>query len=351
MKFINYSFGLFLFIPSCPSGVVLIYIDNQTISKTVWFDDLFVGHYTSDVLEENHYYPFGLTLSKDIVGLTAGQPYKYQAKELEKSFGLEIYDFHARMIDPQLGKTWQPDPHADLYSSISPYSSMNNSPSNYIDPNGKDVRIGMQEDNDGNKTITLSSTIYVKGYNQKKKTADYNQFLTDNPGLLTNTKKNEDGTTTTNIEMKFVEATDEDVARVTNEETRNGDNLMLLGPDNRQSAAAFINKDVKDPVTGLVRQEQFTSFKATMGAKDEHFGSSKIAFHETMHLFGLRDWYRTVEDRYKVGFHDMMNNSTQTNTKPIMHQIHWNSWGKAALDKQQRSGTNNFILNRPVETE
>ena len=33
-----------------PSGLVLIYIDNQSIGKTVWFDDLFIGHHKSKVL-------------------------------------------------------------------------------------------------------------------------------------------------------------------------------------------------------------------------------------------------------------------------------------------------------------
>lgn len=308
----------------------------------------------SDQKKRVYYYPFGLTVG---VGQTGqgnlpNQPYKYQGKELEKSFGLEMYDFGARMIDPQLGRTWQLDPHADLYPKISPYASMNNSPPNYVDPNGKDARLSIQRDDKGNTTITVSSTIYVRGYDQKGKVEEYNQFLKDNAGLLSNTTKNEDGTTTTvNIDMQYDEATDKDVTRVTNEETRNGDNLMLLGPDERRSSGAFVKKDVRDPVTGVIKEEKFTNFKATLGAKSNHYGSSKTAFHETMHLFGLRDWYQTVEDRYKVGFHDMMNNHSNENTKPVMHQIHWNSWGKAAKEQQQQSSTNNFILNRPIETE
>ncbi len=41
---------------------VIIYVDNQTIGKNVWFDNVHVEHYTSKLLEEDHYYPFGLTI-------------------------------------------------------------------------------------------------------------------------------------------------------------------------------------------------------------------------------------------------------------------------------------------------
>jgi hypothetical protein len=47
-------------------GYLVVYIDNQTIGKDVYFDHLMVEHYTSEVLEENHYYPFGLTVIVDL---------------------------------------------------------------------------------------------------------------------------------------------------------------------------------------------------------------------------------------------------------------------------------------------
>ncbi len=83
----------------------------------------------------NHYYPFGLTVSNGAMGMTE-QPLKYQTKELEKSFGLEMYDFHARMYDPQLGRTWQPDPLAEMRSWTSQYSWVQNNPVVRIDPTG-----------------------------------------------------------------------------------------------------------------------------------------------------------------------------------------------------------------------
>ena len=42
------------------------------------------------------------------------------------------------MYDPQIGRTWQRDPHASTYAGISPYSFLGNNPIRYIDPTGMD---------------------------------------------------------------------------------------------------------------------------------------------------------------------------------------------------------------------
>lgn len=85
-----------------------------------------------------------------------------------------------------------------------------------------------------------------------------------------------------------------------------------------------------------------------MGGQSPHYGSASTAFHESMHLFGLRDWYNNDNDRKVVGDNDIMNQSYMPN--PIMHQIHWNNW-KMGVDKQRKGNgnLNKFILNRPVE--
>jgi RHS repeat-associated protein len=120
-------------------GYVIIYIDNQSIGKDVWFDNVHVEHYTSSIQEENQYYPYGLALTQHAgtPGI-ADQPYKYQSIELEKHFDLEMYETFHRGLDPQLGRFMQIDPLVEKHYDINPYVSMGNNPVRYIDPRGDD---------------------------------------------------------------------------------------------------------------------------------------------------------------------------------------------------------------------
>jgi len=113
-------------------GFVIVYVDNQTMGKDVWFDNVQVLHYNTQVLEENHYYPFGLTISSTAAGVT-GQPYKYQGIELERHFGLETYETFYRGLDPQLGRFNSIDTKSELVYSMSPYVAMGNNPVIYTD--------------------------------------------------------------------------------------------------------------------------------------------------------------------------------------------------------------------------
>jgi RHS repeat-associated protein len=85
------------------------------------------------VVQQTDYYPFGMTFNK---GGSSDNKYLFQGKELQDDFELDIYDFHARGYDPTLGRTWQPDPMAEKFYSLSPYSMFANNPLRYIDPTG-----------------------------------------------------------------------------------------------------------------------------------------------------------------------------------------------------------------------
>lgn len=100
----------------------------------------------SHIFDATSYYPFGLKMagiSSERVGLFENQ-YRYNGKELQhKEFndgsGLELYDYGARMQDPQLGRMWQQDPMAESYKRWTPYNYVANNPVNGIDPDGRDV--------------------------------------------------------------------------------------------------------------------------------------------------------------------------------------------------------------------
>lgn len=119
------------------NGLLLVYIDNQSIGKNVWFDNLNVENYSSEVLEEDHYYPFGLTLNTTQMqtGLNP-QPYKLSTKEQECTFGVNLYDFGARMQDMQLGRWNGVDALSEKFYYESPYSYSGNNPVHNIDIGG-----------------------------------------------------------------------------------------------------------------------------------------------------------------------------------------------------------------------
>jgi hypothetical protein len=83
--------------------------------------------------------------------------------------GLDYYDYSARMYDPVQTRFTTMDPLAEKYYSVSPYVYALNNPILYVDPDGKDVLIWYQ--NDENKWGTWSFT----GSNHRN--APNNQFV------------------------------------------------------------------------------------------------------------------------------------------------------------------------------
>ena len=90
------------------------------------------------VIQEDHYYPFGMTQSGNGYVYGERNKYLYNGKEFQDDLGLDMYDYGARIHDPALGRWHVQDPKAESYESISPYSYAFNNPIRFIDLQGKD---------------------------------------------------------------------------------------------------------------------------------------------------------------------------------------------------------------------
>ena len=106
------------------------------------------------VVESNEYYPYGGLFS----ATPSVQPYKYGAKELDRTHGLDWYDFGARMHDAMLTRWGTIDPFAEKYFNLSPYIYCAANPIKFVDPDGCDGIVCINGSN-----VLIKSKIFLYG--------------------------------------------------------------------------------------------------------------------------------------------------------------------------------------------
>ncbi|NSL85331.1 RHS repeat-associated core domain-containing protein [Chitinophaga sp. Mgbs1] len=270
------------------SGFLYVYTSNET-PQDVFFDNLVVVQNAGRMLEETHYYPFGLTMAGISSNALKGSNYaenkmKYNGKGLQnKEFGdgsgLEWYDYGARMYDAQIGRWHAPDPMADKWNAYSPYNYTINNPINVIDPDGKDAIYSYDEKT---KTITVTAKIFYQGGGLPKSAEEREKLMSEmNAGLKEVFK---DGTTTIdNVEysVKF-NVTAEINEGLTEKDLKEGENIMNLSAGNEKLADGTDRANVG----GSKMNMGYVSGKDGVNAN----------VHEIGHMIGLKDRYTDYEN-------------------------------------------------------
>jgi len=127
------------------TGFLYVYTSNES-AQDIMFDNLVLAVNSGPLIEETHYYPFGLTMAG--ISSTAIKSVNYaenrlkyngkelQSKEFEDGSGLELYNYGKRMQDPQLGRWHSIDSLTEAHYEASPYAYVVNDPVKRIDING-----------------------------------------------------------------------------------------------------------------------------------------------------------------------------------------------------------------------
>ncbi|WP_442787958.1 DUF6443 domain-containing protein [Flavobacterium suncheonense] len=278
------------------------------------------------IMEENHYYPFGLkhtNYNSDFLLFQKGETegivlrppgpttpsrltynYKYNGKELQDELGLNFYDYGARNYDPAIGRWMNIDPLAEKFNSMSPYVYGLNDPANVIDPDGQD---GIRVVDTKNKTITIKAVYYVQtekssyyaqngkikeinGYSSKEIASmqkDYNKYLN---GLGMNVSEGEYSGYSVKFDLQFkeggtVEASKES-AKNTSEEGYSIGNSISVG--NAESYSKFKSTETEN-ADGTISTS--VTGGTTFDKKDILMNSSQDGkmnrIHEIFHTLGL----------------------------------------------------------------
>ena len=121
--------------------------------------DLVADTYEPLVISESDYYPFGMAMKERSF---SNEEYRFGFNGMEKdsALGEGKTDFGNRVYSASLGRWWSIDPYSKKHHNKSTYQAFNNNPIFFIDPDGGDERVSIDEES---HTITITSTLHIFG--------------------------------------------------------------------------------------------------------------------------------------------------------------------------------------------
>lgn len=152
---------------------------------------------TSDILQENHYYPFGMAYEGPWLMNDAARDTKYQynGKEMNDDFGLNWMDYGARWYDAAIGRFPVQDRYTEKYLFLSPYQYAGNDPIKNIDINGDSIWVTAETVKHADGTYTNYQTIRgsVKMLDATGNIKNLNKLASQMEKALNNSLKGNDG--------------------------------------------------------------------------------------------------------------------------------------------------------------
>ncbi|MEK6153609.1 DUF6443 domain-containing protein [Flavobacteriaceae bacterium 3-367] len=111
---------------------------------------------TSEIREENNYYPFGLKHKgyNDVQGAARDHKFEYNGKELNEELGLGWYDYGTRMYDPALARFMVVDIASEIMKQYTSYAYSFNSPLMFEDKDGNFPTLAVIGSTDPIKKLT-----------------------------------------------------------------------------------------------------------------------------------------------------------------------------------------------------
>jgi RHS repeat-associated protein len=284
------------------NGYLLVYVSNES-NFTVYFDNLQVVHKPGPIVEETHYYPFGLTMAgiscKAAGSLENKRKYngnELQSKEFSDGSGLEWYDYQARGYDPQIGRMNQIDPMVEKFFPATPYSYTVNNPILLNDPNGKDWSINITKDKDGKYNIQF--TVNAAIVNNSGKKIDINNYIKTQSEIFSKLFSMDRKEFSVSAKLNMIEVKSED-------DVKDKEHLVVIDKSSKfdkkvggHSALGGLRIDLN---ADFIKEDGTTPYNAVLSHEIGHTGGLQHPFEkgENVELFkgsflGIFPTYRTV---------------------------------------------------------